>query len=185
VIKRRSLERMVDTLLLLPRQRREALLELQRLQQASDWRGDLPVLLLNRCWLRLEVVSIAELCRRLPPDVSREAPELVRYRELLSQGMAAWVAQQLCWREFGPQACHQAQRRFWSACEQGMRAWTLEDFLALLEGYRWRFANCNPRPLPLLVLARDGEALQGGRHLLHWLEPDDIGEDRPMRHTCA
>ena len=155
------------------------------MQQAPQWHGDLPVLLLDRCWLRLEVVPITDLCRRLPADASREAPELVRYRELLDQGMAALVAQQLCWREFGPQACHQAQRRYWSACEQGLRVWTLEDFLGLLAGYRLRFSSCRPRPMPLLVLAREGEALQGGRHQLRWLKPDDIGEDRPMRHTCA
>ncbi len=176
---------MVDTAQLLPRQRREAARQLARVQLAPSWQGDLPVLLLDRCWLRLEVVPIAELCHRLPPDASREAPELVRYRELLDKGMAALVAEQLCWREFGPQACHQAQRRFWSACEHGRRVWTLADFLSLLEGYRSRFANCRPRPLPLLVLAREGEALRGGRHQLHWLETDDIVEDQPMRHTCA
>ena len=132
---------MVNTDQLLPRQRREAARQLQRLQQASSWQGDLPVLLLERCWLRLEVVPIAELCQRLPPDASREAPELVRYRELVEQGVTGLVAQQLCWSEFGPQACHQAQRRFWNADEQGLRVWTLADFLSLLEGYRHRFSS--------------------------------------------
>jgi hypothetical protein len=176
---------MVDTALLLPRHLQEAERQLRRLQQACDWDGDLPVLLLDRCWLRLEVLPIAGLCHRLPPDASREAPELVRYRELLDRGMAALDAQQLCWSEFGPQACHQAQRRFWQASEQGRRVWTLEDFLNLLEGYRQSFSHCRPRRLPLLVLAREGEDLQGGRHQLHWLEAADFGEDRPMRHTCA
>lgn len=175
---------MVDTAQILPRHLQEAERQLQRLQQARRWDGELPVLLLDRCWLRLEVLPIAGLCRRLPPDASREAPELVRYRELLDRGLPALVAQQMCWNEFGALACHQAQRRFWQASEQGLRVWTLEDFLNLLEGYRHSFANGRPRPLPLLVLAREGEALQGGRHQLHWLEPSDFGEDRPMRHTC-
>lgn len=175
---------MVDTALLLPRHLQEAQRQLHRLQQVRSWGGELPVLVLDRCWLRLEVVPIAELCQRLPPDASREAPELVRYRELLDRGLPALVAQQMCWDEFGALACHQAQRRFWQAGEQGLRVWTLEDFLFLLVGYRHSFANGRPRLLPLLVLAREGEALEGGRHQLHWLEPADFGEDRPMRHTC-
>ena len=175
---------MVDRAQLLPRHLLEAQRHLQGLQQASCWDGELPVVLLDRCWLRLEVLPIAGLCRRLPPDASREAPELVRYRELLDRGLPALEAQQMCWSEFGPQACHQAQRRFWNACEQGLRVWTLEDFLSLLEGYRLRFNHCRPRPLPLLVLAREGEALQGGRHQLIWLDAADLGDDRPMRHNC-
>ncbi|MEB3200772.1 MAG: hypothetical protein VKK62_09635 [Synechococcaceae cyanobacterium] len=173
-----------DTALLSPSQRREAWRQLGRVLQSPDWHGDLPVLLLERCWLRLEVVAIDALCSRLPADPSREAPELVRYRELLAQGQPDWLAQQLCWQEFGAEACQQALRVYWQAQEQGRRVWTLETYLALRQDYRRRCEQADPWPLPLLVLARADEARSGARHRLHWLGPRSWEADRTMRHTC-
>lgn len=46
------------------RQRTDALLAQQ---QGYGWRGDLPVLLLERCWLRLNPVSVQGLGQVLPP----------------------------------------------------------------------------------------------------------------------
>lgn len=157
-----------------------------RISAATGWRGDLPVLLLDRCWLRLSQVPVEALSVRLPPDCSREAPELVRFRELLSGGLSALEAEQLCWLDFGMEACRQAQRRFWQGQERGNRGWTLERYLTLLQEYRKRLDQGSQRPLPLLVLARPGGAPADEEHRLVWLGAEDGREqERPMRHTCA
>jgi hypothetical protein len=178
-----------DSLLLerlTPRQRGDLRRHWQELQGHTLWSDSLPVLLLDRCWLRLTAESLAGLALRLPPDASAEAPELVRFRELRCQGLGPWDAQLSCWEEFGPEACRQAQRRFWSARERGDRGWTLERYLALRAEYRQRWHRQRPCPLPLLVLAREGgEAAAGGEgeHRLLWLCPGADEVDRPMRHT--
>lgn len=171
---------------LTPRQRRDLGRHWRELQEHSRWSESLPVLLLDRCWLRLTVESLAGLARRLPPDASGEAPELARYRELRQRGLGGWEAQQRCWEEFGPEACREALRRFWSAREAGNRGWTLERFLALRAEYRQRWRLERPRRLPLLVLGReevDGAVGGEGEHLLLWLCPAADEPERPMRHT--
>jgi hypothetical protein len=172
---------------LTPRQRRDLGRHWRELQEHSRWSESLPVLLLDRCWLRLSVESLAGLARRLPPDASGEAPELARYRELRQRGLGGWEAQLLCWEEFGPEACREAQRRFWIAREAGNRGWTLERYLALRAEYRQRWRLERPRRLPLLVLGREGaDGATGGEgeHQLLWLCPAADEPERPMRHTC-
>lgn len=155
-----------------------------RIRAAGRWQEGLPVLLLERCWLRLSVVAIQELAQRLPPDCSREAPELVRYRELLAGGLGPLQAEQLCWQDFGMEACREAQQRFWLHQERGNHGWTLDRYLALLREYRQRLENHSARPLPLLVLARQGESARRSQHDLFWVGPETVGGERPMRHTC-
>jgi hypothetical protein len=172
---------------LTPRQRHDLNRYWLELQNHSRWSESLTVLLLDRCWLRLTAESLASLARRLPPDASGEAPELVRYRELRSQGLGGWEAQQRCWEEFGPEACREAQRRFWSARERGNRGWTLDRYLALRSEYRQRWRLERPRRLPLLVLAREGAngtSVEEADHHLLWLCPAADEPERPMRHTC-
>jgi hypothetical protein len=142
---------------------------LQRLQRAERWRGDLPVLVLERCWLRLSAVAVEQLAAHLPPDCSPEAPELVRYRELLAAGHAPLVAEQLCWLDFGMEACREAQQRFWRHQELGNQGWTLTRYLEVVQQYRRRLLSAHPQPLPLLVRARQGEATASSHHQLHWL----------------
>ncbi len=163
---------------------------LHSLRQAREWNGQLPVLLLNRCWLRLTVVPVERLAFELPPDLSRAAPELERFRALIQAGHPAWQAQQLCWLEFGAEACHQALRAYWRAQEsRAHRGWTLERYLDVLASYRQAFAADPQRPLPLIVLARpagqgaDPSTLED--HGLFWLRPDLTIVERAMRHTCA
>jgi hypothetical protein len=173
---------------LTPRQRRDLRHHWQELQSHSHWSEGLPVLLLERCWLRLTAESVAGLARRLPPDPSGAAPELRRYQELLAQGLDGWEAQHRCWEEFGPEACREAQRRFWRARERGNRGWTLDRYLTLRAEYRHRWLVERPRRLPLLVLAREGaedEAALDAEHRLLWLCPAADEPERPMRHTCA
>jgi hypothetical protein len=145
---------------------------LEAIRHADRWHGDLPVLLLDRCWLRLKIVPVQELAAHLPPDCSREAPELVLYRSLLAQGHTAHEAEQLCWLDFGMEACRQAQLRFWQQQERGNQGWTLPTYLELLQQYRRRVEAGSERPLPLLVLARQGEPAASARHQLVWLGPE-------------
>ena len=158
---------------------------LNSLQREETWHGGLPVLLLERCWLRLSCVPVQELVLRLPPDCSGEAPELVRYGELLAQGWRPWLALQQCWHEFGPTACQEALQRFWSAKDSQPHSWTLEDYLALMGEYRLRFVHQRPRSLPLIVLARRPVRTDQDGQGLVWLSREQIPADRSMRHTCA
>jgi hypothetical protein len=148
------------------RQRIEQLLEAQQSQRG--WGAERPVLLLERCWLRLKTVPVAQLAVALPPDSSAEAPELSRFRQLRTEGFEGLAAQEQCWREFGREACSEALRRFWRAQEQGNHGWTFERYLELLEHYRRHLEAEGPRPVPLLVLARQGS---GAPHDLHWCWP--------------
>ncbi|MFN9620707.1 MAG: hypothetical protein ACK55X_13455 [Synechococcaceae cyanobacterium] len=174
------------TALLTPRLHREVRRHWGALQAARVWSESSPVLLLDRCWLRLSVPTLAALPHHLPPDTSAEAPELVRYRDLRANGLEAWQAQQLCWEEFGAEACRQAQWRLWQAQERGNRGWTLERYLALRADYRQRWERERPRPVPLLVLAReDAATVPSQEHQLLWLCPGADEPERPMRHTCA
>ena len=150
---------------------------LEQLQREPHWHGDLPVLLLERCWLRLQVVTVQELAQRLPPDASGDAPELVRYRALQNSGLSALEAQEQCWQEFGREACSQALRRFWQRQERGNHGWTLAAYLDLLARYREQMVIPNSRQIPLLVLARQGSE---ETHILRWCWP----AVPPMRHTC-
>lgn len=168
-----------------PAQEREVMQRLAALQVSPAWHGGLPVLLLERCWLRLSWVAVEDLARRLPPDSSREAPELERYRQLLGCGHPGWQAQQLCWEEFGAQACREALVRYWDSREQGRQGWTLQHYLDLLSEYRRRFESQRPRTLPLLVLARSAEGQRREAHRLLWLRPEGSEPSHPMRHTCA
>ena len=155
------------------RQRTDALLAPH---QGHGWHGELPVLLLERCWLRLEPVSVQDLGAVLPPDASGAAPELVRFRELHRSGLEACLAEQLCWQEFGREPFQQALRRYWSAQEAGNHGWTLDRYLAFLAAYRrWMEAD-GPKPIPLVVLARSGSPEP---HRMEWCWPSPT----PMRHT--
>ncbi|WP_157665315.1 hypothetical protein [Cyanobium sp. NIES-981] len=146
------------------------------LEQAEGWNGELPVVVHERCWLRLRAVPVAELCRQVPPDTSTEAPELVRYRERLRRGEDPWQAQLLCWEEFGQQACQTAQLTFWQRQDGG--GWTLAQYLDLISRYRRQLEQPGPRSLPILLTARGASREP---HRLLWLGPSC----QPMRHTCA
>lgn len=149
-----------------------------QLEQAPQWCGNLPVALLEPCWLRLRRVPVERLAVQLPPDGSEAAPELVRYRELRRAGLDDWSAQLQCWQDFGSAAFQQAQCRFWECQEQGNHGWTLGHYLSLVEDYRSSLQPGGLRRLPLLVLAHPGSDEQ---HQLFWLS----GRRGPIGHTCA
>ena len=135
-------------------------------QGQASWHGGVPVLVLERCWLRLRATPVEQLARLLPPDSTAEAPELVRFRALRQQGLSEGAAQAHCWEEFGPAACQLALRRHWQALEGPHHGWTLDAYLTFLRTYRARFAAGQERPLPLLVLGRRGSQEP---HRIHWL----------------
>ncbi|MCP9834565.1 hypothetical protein KBY95_09560 [Cyanobium sp. Aljojuca 7A6] len=181
---RAGLAATLDGLFLLDDQMAELRRAHAELRRSDHWHGGLPVLLLERCWLRLSRVSVEHLAQRLPPDCSQEAPELCRYRELVAAGRSPWEAERLCWEDFGAEACREALRKFWAAQERGTQGWTLETYLDLLQQYRLRFAQEGPRPVPLLVLARREGTARLGRHRLLWLVPEAAGGRPSMRDTC-
>lgn len=158
---------------------------LKGLQQEDTWHGGLPVLLLDRCWLRLSCVALRDLMLQLPPDCTGEAPELVRYGELLARGWLPWLALQQCWQEFGAPACREALLRFWDAQDASPHSWTPADYLSLMGEYRLRFHQQRPRSLPLIVLARRPVRSDQDRQGVLWLSPELIPTDRSMRDTCA
>ena len=164
--------------LLTPGLQRRIEAHLHEQQRAVGWSGERPVLLLERCWLRLRVVPVAQLAVALPPDSRAEAPELSRFRQLRAEGRDGLAAQEQCWREFGRQACSEALQRFWHAQERGNHGWTFEGYLELVEQYRRHLQAPGPRPLPLLVLARQGS---GAPHELHWCWPGP----QPIGHTFS
>ena len=146
------------------------------LQMVPGWGGNLPVAILERCWLRLRRVPIEQLALALPPDASADAPELVRYRTWIAAGEPAWSAQLRCWQEFGQPACQEAQRHFWNHQDRGNHGWTLDRYLAFLAEYRrWMEADGH-KPIPLVVLARTGAPEP---HRIEWCWPSPT----PMRHT--
>lgn len=149
----------------------------RQLQLAPQWHGRLPVLLLDRCWLKLRVIPIEQLAQVLPPDTSAEAPELVSYHVLLQQGYSPWSAEQHCWQEFGQAAWQEALHRFWGQQERGNHDWTWQHYLQLIDRYRKPWTTGLSRHLPLIVLARQD---QREAHQLLWLDP----RGQPMRHTC-
>lgn len=163
---------------LTPGQRQQLHGCLEELGRAPGWSGALPVVLLERCWLRLRRLTVAELACRLPPDAAAEAPELARYRELVAGGLSGWAAELRCWDEFGASSCQAAQRRLWQRQEQGNHGWTLERYGDLVRTYRHSVETAGPRRLPLLVLARPDSPEP---HQLHWLSAKGVS----MRHTCA
>ena len=138
---------------------------------ATSWDGGLPVPVLNRSWLQLEVSSIDELLNRFPVDSSAHAPELMRFRSLLEQGMTADEAEQLCWQDFGSEACHRALRRFWQEQQHPSCLWSPEEYLTLIDRYRRNF-HSGPLELPLLVLPR---CHSEQRLSCHWL-PKTTGD---------
>lgn len=133
---------------------------------APGWDGELPVAVLEPCWLRLQRVAVERLAALLPPDGSEAAPELVRYRQLRQSGLDDWSAQQRCWHDFGSEAFQQAQQRFWRCQEQGNHGWTLGRYLSLIRDYRSSLEPGGTRRLPLLLLASPDTDED---HALFWL----------------
>ena len=150
---------------------------LDEVRHAEGWSWQLPVLLRDRCWLRLSRTPLTELHRLLPPDGRDEAPELVHYRRLLRQGVDPLLAQQSCWHDFGMEDCQRALQDYWSSQDNAIHGWTAQRYRDLVSSYRERIER-GITAVPMLVLARKNSV---ECHQLLW-----ITENTPvMRHTCA
>ncbi len=159
------------------RQQRGLIDVLAEVRQADGWSWQLPVLLRERCWLKLSRAPLTELHRLLPPDGRDEAPELMQYRLLLQQGVDPLLAQQSCWHDFGMEDCQRALQDYWSSRDTASHGWTAQRYRQLVSSYRDRIER-GITAVPMLVLARKNSV---ECHQLLW-----ITENTPvMRHTCA
>lgn len=150
---------------------------LHEVRRKGVWSWKLPVLLRDRCWLRLTRISLCQLQRHLPPNGRDEAPELMHYRQLVAEGLDPLIAQQACWLDFGTDDCQRAQQDYWRSRERSDHGWTAERYRQLVSRYRDSIER-GIATVPMLVLARKESEEQ---HQLHW-----ITDSTPtMRHTCA
>lgn len=132
---------------------------------ATEWSWDFPVLLRDRCWLRLDRIPLRQLQTFLPPDARDEAPELMHYRRLLADGVDPLVAQQACWYDFGMEDCQRALHDYWQSQDCHHHGWTASRYRELVGAYRERFVR-GVMTVPMLVLARTGSCES---HQLHWI----------------
>ena len=131
----------MDTLLFWTSRQKQSLQKTFKDLEDKSWSHDFPVFLLDRCWLRLEKIKVLELLERLPPDNSREAPELIYYDQLLKLGYDPILALQECWKEFGMEDFHRALRNSWYWKDRGNNGWTFKKYVSLIDQYRDNIDN--------------------------------------------
>ncbi|WP_244279859.1 hypothetical protein [Synechococcus sp. UW179A] len=132
---------------------------------ARAWSWELPVLLRNRCWLRLDRIQLNQLLRYIPPDGRDEAPELTHYQQLIAEGSDPLLAQQRCWQEFGMDDCQRALHEYWQSRDNTNHGWTAQRYRELVSLYREHIEQ-GVATVPMLVLARQ-ETTE--KHQIHWI----------------
>ena len=147
------------------RQRNQILMTLDSISQ-KDWSYNHPVFLLDRCWLRLEEICLAQLGERLIYDNSLNSPELVKYNKHIREGTNNLLAVQKCWHEFGMQDFHRALRNHWDWKERGNNGWTFDKYLYLIKYYKTAIEKSNIL-IPLIILARKDSK---ENHVLKWVD---------------
>ena len=141
---------------------RDVLLDVSK---ARAWSWELPVLLRDRCWLRLDRIRLSELMRYIPPDGRDEAPELMHYRKLMAQGIDPLLAQQSCWLEFGMEDCQRALHAYWQSHDKTNHGWSAQRYRQLVSLYRDQIER-GLATVPMLVLARRETDEE---HQIHWI----------------
>ena len=129
------------------------------------WSLEHPVFIFDRPWLRLEKISVYELSNRLPPDNSSEAPELIKYHQLIQNGYERLIATQLCWMEFGMDDFYRAIRQYWHCNEFGNYGWTFNAYMYLFSKYKKSFDDSSIL-MPLIILGRDKNS---ENHKVEWI----------------
>ena len=141
---------------------RDVLLDVSK---TRTWSWELPVLLRDRCWLRLDRIQLRELMRCIPPDGRDEAPELVHYQQLRAQGIDPLLAQQNCWLEFGMEDCQRALHAYWQSQDRTNHGWSAQKYRQLVSLYRDQIERGQPS-VPMLILARKETDEE---HQIHWI----------------
>ncbi len=134
------------------------------------WTFNFPILLLNRCWLKLETITASELPIRLPPDNSEEAPELAKFHQLINAGENDLLALQKCWDEFGIEDFHRALRNSWDCKANGNNGWTFKKYISTIGQYRQSIA-LNQLTIPLILLGRQHSKED---HIVQWINSELI-----------
>ena len=91
------------------------------------------------------------MVNRLPPDNSQEAPELIKYNQLLKNGCGHLLAVQECWSEFGMEEFHRAMKNNWYWQDIGNNGWTYKVYRELVNQYRQSFINSSVS-IPVVIL---------------------------------
>ena len=136
----------------------------------QEWSYNLPIFILDRCWLRLEKIKLSELKQRIEIDNSGEAPELVRYQQLTRNGHTSLLAAQECWKEFGIEDFHRALRNCWEWKDRGNNGWTFKTYRTLIKTYQ-QSINDSIQEVPLIILARKNSQES---HQLKWLRINSL-----------
>ena len=132
--------------------------------KGKDWSWELPVFILNRCWLRLEKLKVIELKVHLPPDCSDEAPELKKYYNLIDDGLDQLLALQECWEEFGMEDFYRALRHSWNCKASKKNGWNFTEYISLVKRYKNTVAQ-KKLEVPLIILGRSNEY----KHHVDWI----------------
>lgn len=148
--------------------------------KARAWSWELPVLLRDRCWLRLDRIQLSQLMQHIPPDGHDEAPELAHYQRLIAEGSDPLLAQQSCWQEFGMEDCHRALHEYWQSRDNTNHGWTAQRYRQLVSLYRVQIER-GVATVPMLVLARQETTEE---HQIHWVTEPTSVKDLPETKPC-
>lgn len=154
---------------------------LQDVGKTGAWSWELPVLLRDRCWLRLDRIRLSQLMSHLPPDGRDEAPELMHYRQLIAEGIEPLLAQQTCWQEFGMEDCQRALQAYWQGRDRTNHGWSARRYRQLVSLYRDHFER-GEATVPMLVLARRETAEE---HEIHWITTTTPIKDQVDTRPCC
>ena len=132
--------------------------------RGNKWSLDFPVFLFDRDWFKLQKVTLYDLAKKLKPDNSKEAPEIIQYQKLLKEGHDHLLAIQECWNEFGIEDFHRSLRNSSKWESEGNYGWTFKKYAELLIEYR-KIIDSNKVNLPIIILGRNPKE----DHKLEWI----------------
>ena len=135
----------------------------------KPWSLEFPIFIFDRCWFKLNKIKIMDLYRNLKPDNSEEAPELIRYKQLINEGIDSIIAVQQCWHEYGMEDFHLALRKSWDWKGRGNNGWTFKTYINLITKYRSLIESSNTS-IPLIILARSSNDI----HKIEWITQEII-----------
>ncbi len=146
--------------------------------KGTDWSLNCPVFIFNRDWFMLRKITISELTKELKPDISQEAPEIMRYQKLLKEGHDHLLAIQECWNEFGIEDFHRSLRNSSEWTTKGNNGWTFKKYAKLLIDYRRVIESKNLR-IPVIILGRNPNE----DHQLEWINQEFICKNTIIDET--